>query len=74
MNMPTQQTMRRSVRLSSIRNERTSGVVAFHTSCRTLPARCPGCGMPSWRVHGRYSRRMADAPLGLAPVVIEFLV
>ncbi|MFH8753689.1 hypothetical protein ACH4GK_38085 [Streptomyces rimosus] len=27
--------------------------------------------MPSSRVHDRYRRRLADAPLGLAPVVIE---
>lgn len=30
--------------------------------------------MPSWRVHGRYLRRLADAPLGAALVVIELLV
>lgn len=30
--------------------------------------------MPSWRVHGRYLRCLADAPLGAAPVVIELLV
>ncbi|MCX4427102.1 ISL3 family transposase [Streptomyces mirabilis] len=36
--------------------------------------RCPGCSMPSWRVHGRYMRQFRDAPVGLAPVVIEFVV
>jgi transposase len=30
--------------------------------------------MPSWRVHGRYTRRLRDAPVGLRPVVIEFVV
>ena len=30
--------------------------------------------MPSWRVHGRYRRRLVDAPIGAAPVVIEFSV
>ena len=30
--------------------------------------------MPSWRVHGRYIRRLADAPLGGASVVIELAV
>ncbi|MFG2526158.1 ISL3 family transposase [Streptomyces sp. NPDC048527] len=39
-----------------------------------LPVRCTSCAMPSWRVHGRYWRRLADAPLGGAPVVIEFMV
>ncbi|MFE2945100.1 ISL3 family transposase [Streptomyces sp. NPDC059255] len=54
--------------------KRTAGVVTFRTSCRTLPARCTTCAMPSWRVHGRYKRRLADAPLGGAPVVIELMV
>ncbi|MBX9399379.1 transposase family protein [Streptomyces sp. TRM72054] len=27
-------------------------------------ARCPRCGVVSWRVHGRYARRLADAPVG----------
>ncbi|MEU9992538.1 ISL3 family transposase [Streptomyces sp. NPDC048045] len=36
--------------------------------------RSPECGMPSWRVHGRYTRRLRDAPVGLTPVVIEFVV
>ncbi|WP_208835600.1 transposase family protein [Streptomyces alboniger] len=36
-----------------------------------LPARCPSCAMPSWRVHGRYVRHLADAPIGGAPVFIE---
>jgi hypothetical protein len=30
--------------------------------------------MPSWRVHGRYRRRLANTPIGAAPVVIEFSV
>ncbi|MDT0485375.1 ISL3 family transposase [Streptomyces doebereineriae] len=54
--------------------ERAAGVVTFRTSCRTLPVRCPECDMASWRVHGRYTRRLRDAPVGLAPVVIEFVV
>lgn len=53
---------------------RTGGVVKFRTSCRMLPVRCPRCAMPSWRVHGRYGRRLADAPVGITPVVIEFVV
>ncbi|WP_143592991.1 ISL3 family transposase [Streptomyces albireticuli] len=46
----------------------------FRVQCRALPVRCPGCGMPSWRVHGRYIRRLADAPIGGDPVVIEVTV
>jgi hypothetical protein len=30
--------------------------------------------MPSWRVHGRYLRRLVDAPVGGAPVSIELTV
>ncbi|CAM5570433.1 hypothetical protein SALBM311S_07091 [Streptomyces alboniger] len=30
--------------------------------------------MPSWRVHGRYRRRLVDAPHRCSPVVIEFSV
>jgi hypothetical protein len=31
---------------------------------------CPGCGTSSVRVHSRYQRRVADAPIAGAPVVI----
>ncbi|MER7820217.1 transposase family protein [Streptomyces sp. NPDC096153] len=51
--------------------ERAAGVVTFRTRSCSGSARCPGCGIPSWRVHGRYVRRLADAPLGGASVVIE---
>ncbi|MFB0615794.1 transposase family protein [Streptomyces sp. AGS-58] len=37
-------------------------------------ARCPRCGVVPWRVHGRYARRLADAPVGGAPVVVELMV
>lgn len=30
--------------------------------------------MPSWRVHGRYVRRLGDAPVAGSPVVIELIV
>ncbi|MFF7357358.1 transposase family protein [Streptomyces filipinensis] len=39
-----------------------------------LPVRCPGCGMPSGRVHGRYTRKPRHALAGLTPVVIESVV
>ncbi|WP_442814177.1 transposase family protein [Streptomyces sp. NBC_00151] len=35
---------------------------------------CPGCGMPSWRVHGRYVRRLGDAPVAGRPMIIELTV
>ncbi|MFJ7911378.1 ISL3 family transposase [Kitasatospora sp. NPDC096204] len=35
---------------------------------------CPGCGIPSGRVHSRYGRRLADAPCGGQSVVIELSV
>ncbi|MFD8726136.1 ISL3 family transposase [Streptomyces sp. NPDC059629] len=54
--------------------KRTAGTVTLHAACQSLPARCPGCGMPSWRVHGRYIRRLTDAPLGGTSVVIELAV
>ncbi|MFF2964783.1 ISL3 family transposase [Streptomyces sp. NPDC057963] len=41
---------------------------------RTRSARRPGCGRRSGRIHGRYERRLADAPLGGLPVVIVVLV
>ncbi|MFI1942503.1 ISL3 family transposase [Streptomyces virginiae] len=33
-----------------------------------------GCGMPSWRVHGRYVRRLGDAPVAGSRIVIELTV
>lgn len=35
---------------------------------------CPGCGSASTRVHSRYGRRIADAPVGTRPVLIELSV
>ncbi|WP_405863531.1 ISL3 family transposase [Streptomyces sp. NBC_00005] len=37
-------------------------------------ARCPRCGVVSRRVHGRYARRLTDAPVGGAPAVVELMV
>ncbi|MFD9073559.1 transposase family protein [Streptomyces lasiicapitis] len=36
--------------------------------------RCSSCAMPSWRVHGRYARRLVDTPVGGDGVVIELVV
>ncbi|WP_371099255.1 transposase family protein [Streptomyces sanglieri] len=41
---------------------------------RTRSARCPGWGRLSGRIHGRYERRLADAPLGGLSVVIVVLI
>ncbi|MEU4644852.1 transposase family protein [Micromonospora sp. NPDC023814] len=41
---------------------------------RARRGRCPRCGTPSRRVHGRYLRRLADAALGGCAVVIELVV
>ncbi|MGW7081422.1 ISL3 family transposase [Streptomyces sp. NPDC054866] len=49
-------------------------MVTFRTRCRTPRVRCPRCGMPSRRVHGRYVRRVSDAPASGVPVVIEISV
>ncbi|MFF4434393.1 ISL3 family transposase [Streptomyces sp. NPDC001513] len=54
--------------------KRTAGVITLRAGCQTLPVRCPGCGMPSWRVHGRYVRRLGDAPVAGSRVVIELTV
>lgn len=54
--------------------ERAAGTVTFCAHAMAPSARCPRCGVVSWRVHGRYVRRLADAPVGGAPAVIELVV
>ncbi|MGW1643048.1 transposase family protein [Streptomyces lavendulae] len=54
--------------------KRTAGVTTLRAGHQTSPVRCPGCGMPSWRVHGRYVRRLGDAPVAGTPVAIELTV
>ncbi len=51
-----------------------AGVVTMHARARSAGADCPHCGSASGRVHGRYMRRLADAAVGGAGVVIELLV
>ncbi|MFE0650962.1 transposase family protein [Streptomyces sp. NPDC059534] len=46
----------------------------MHARARSAGAECPHCGSTSGRVHGRYIRRLADAAVGGARVVIELLV
>ncbi|MET8413768.1 transposase family protein [Streptomyces sp. NPDC005195] len=54
--------------------ECTAGTVTFCAHSAIPTARCPGCGVVSWRVHGRYARQFADAPVGGTLVVIELVV
>lgn len=55
--------------------ERTAaGVLTMHARARSAGANCPHCGSASDQVHGRYMRRLADAAVGGASVVIELLV
>ncbi|MGW7412724.1 transposase family protein [Streptomyces sp. NPDC054863] len=35
---------------------------------------CPACGTPSRRIHSRYERRLADAPVGGRRSVVELSV
>ncbi|MGW1617264.1 transposase family protein [Streptomyces sp. NPDC002285] len=46
----------------------------LRTHSRLSSARCPRRGQSSGRVHGRYERRLADAPLGGLPVAIVLLI
>ncbi|MFE5698968.1 transposase family protein, partial [Streptomyces erythrochromogenes] len=52
-----------------------SGVLRIAASTKDgTAAVCPGCGTLSMRVHSRYGRRIADAPVGTHPVLIELSV
>lgn len=54
--------------------ERAVGRITIHARVRAAAARCPHCGSVSARVHGRYLRRLSDAAISGACVVIELLV
>ncbi|WP_369228721.1 ISL3 family transposase (plasmid) [Streptomyces sp. R39] len=54
--------------------ERTGGGITLHARVRAADGLCPHCGRPSGRVHGRYLRRLSDAAVSGARVVIELLV
>ncbi|MFJ3880838.1 ISL3 family transposase [Streptomyces sp. NPDC090077] len=52
-----------------------SGVLRIAASTKDgTAAACPGCGASSMRVHSRYGRKVADAPVGTQPVLIELSV
>jgi transposase len=46
-------------------------LVTVHASTDDPAARCPCCEQPSRRVHGRYTRTLADLPWGGVPVLIQ---
>jgi transposase len=50
------------------------GVVTMHARARSSGGVCPHCRSVSGRVHGRYVRRLTDATVSGAGVVIELLV
>jgi transposase len=56
------------------RVEDTGDAVVISASCRAGEACCPTCGLPSSRVHGGYSRTLADGAAGGRPVLIALSV
>jgi len=52
------------------RVEDTGDAVVISASCIASPERCPACGSFSARVHGGYSRTVADGAAGGRPVLI----
>ncbi len=48
----------------------TADLVAVAVACSSPTARCPDCGRPSDRVHGRYRRVLADRPVGPRRLVL----
>ena len=52
------------------RVEDTGEAVVISASCRAASACCPRCGQESSRVHGGYSRVVADGAAGGRPVLI----
>lgn len=58
--------------LIGVRADANSITLTARTSSRT--ARCPMCGMPSQRVHSRYTRTLADLPWQGIPVTVRLHV
>jgi transposase len=56
------------------RVEDTGTAVVIFASCRAASACCPTCGQESSRVHGAYSRVVADGAAGGRPVLIALRV
>jgi transposase len=63
--------------LAGLRVHRVEDVghaVVISASCRAGEACCPVCGLPSPRVHGGYTRVVADGAVGGRPVLIALRV
>jgi hypothetical protein len=63
--------------LAGLRVHRVEDIVhavVISASCRAGGASCPRCGQESARVHGGYSRVMADGAAGGRPVLIVLQV
>ena len=58
--------------LQSIHSTETTVVVQI--ACRTISAACPRCQQPSERVHGHYTRTVADLPCAGRRVLLRFVV
>jgi hypothetical protein len=54
--------------------ELTGGLLCIRARARADEATCPSCERASRRVHSRYERRLADAPVGGRRVVIRLQV
>ncbi|MFD8006137.1 transposase family protein [Streptomyces mirabilis] len=54
--------------------ERSVNGITMHARVRGTDAPCSRCQNTSARVHGRYLRRLSDAAVSGARVVIELLV
>ena len=59
--------------LRVLRVEDAGDAVMIVASCRADSACCPRCGQESARVHGGYSRIVADGAAGGRPVLIVLL-
>lgn len=49
-------------------------LVTIHASTESLTAKCPLCGHPSRRIHGLYTRTLADLPWSGVPVRLRLRV
>ncbi|WP_408056207.1 transposase family protein [Streptomyces ureilyticus] len=54
--------------------ERAARTVTFCAHSAVPTARCPRCGLVSWRVHGRYARPARSRAVGGAPAVVELVL
>src|SRR3954451_13458668 len=52
----------------------TSRGVSISAHCADRVRGCPGCGTPTWRVHGRYERTLVDVPAACREVVVHLTV